>query len=360
MNTILREQCHFQKLGLLAKKIIVGSLAVLFLGVSSGCSIHISQYSDGKLTDYFHQSIPKLQQPIAATLSLEVVDYQTAASMKGTMVSDLGAREIFLLPSDVGKQVEDLLQLDREFSMKTTKAALNAIAKARVDARALHGFQKLPGVPVASASSNRYIEHHSKLSKEAYSKGDYLGGDIHNAAAANRITIDQSFDQAQATANLAFGMLGAMAAAGEAMIKNDFNDLRNWLVTSSGAIGPRASKDRHLSVFFLQFFDAERFKLDSRMRVAVLLVLIDESSVVDTVLEGSDLLTCVNECKLFSPKPTAKLIDHSAHSRDVQDQLWSKEGLDYLTSNGFDSMSGIYQYLLLQQGLRKLQTAKQK
>lgn len=102
------------------------------------------------------------------------------------------------------------------------------------------------------------------------------------------------------------------------MIKGDFDKLRNWLVTGSGAIGPEAPKDRHLSVFLLQFFDAQRFKLDSRMRVAVMLVSTDEGGIADTVPEGSDLLTCVNECKLFSPKPTAELVDRSKALRRLQ------------------------------------------
>jgi hypothetical protein len=156
---------------------------------------------------------------------------------------------------------------------------------------------------------------------------------------------------------VAFSVLGAMAAAGEAMIKADFNNLHNWLEFSSGAIGEKIDKERHLSVFFFQFFDAEKFKLDSRMRIAVMLVLTDEDGNVYTVLEGSDLLTCGGKCKLFTPKPTAKLMDYTTWSDDVKTQIATKEGLKYMNNNGFDTVSGIYQYLLLQHGMLKLQKA---
>lgn len=361
INTCQRDPCHSQKPDRLVKKVIFGIFVVFTLTMTSGCSFKMSRYSDGSLTNYFNQPIPKLKRPLAASLSLEVVNYQTAASMRGVVVSDLGGRgEIFYLPDDVGQQVEELLQLDREFSKDATIAALNAIAKARVHARRAHGYQTPPMAPVTGSGSGRYVEHHSELAREAYSKGDYLRGDIHNAAAANRIAIDQSFGQAQATANLAFGVLGAAAAAGEALYKSKFNNLRNWLRTNSGAIGPEASKNRHLSVFFFEFFDAEPFQLDSRMRVAVMLVLTDKSGIVGTVLEGSDVLNCEKDCNLFTPKPTAHLIDHTTHSEDVRNQLWSKEGVDYLMGNGFGPLGGIYQYLLLQQGLRRLEMAIQK
>ncbi len=337
------------------KKIIFAFTGLLILSIINGWSVKISRFSDGNLTEYFHQPIPKLHQPIATSLSLEVISYQTASNMKGMMVSDLGAREIYFLPKDVGKEVEELLQLDEEFSDEATINALNVIAIGRSKARALHGGKGLPEISAASSGSDQYVELQSQLAKEAYAKGDYLGGDIYNAAAANRLAINAAFGRTTASVNLAFGVLGAMAAAGEAMIKAKFNNLHNWLEFSSGAIGPGASENRNLSIFFFQFFDAERFKLDSRMRIAVLLVLTDEAGTTTSILEGSDLLTCGGKCKLFTPKPTAQLIDHTKWSDDVKKQLATKEGLKYMTTNGFDTLSGIYQYLLLQQGLLKLQ-----
>lgn len=337
------------------KKIIFAFTGLLILPIINGWSVKISRFSDGNLTEYFNQPIPKLQQPLATSLSLEVVTYQTAASMKGTIVSDLAFREIYFLPKDIGKEVEELLQLDEEFSDEATINALNVIAIGRSVARALHGSQSIPEISTSSASSNHYIEVQSQMAKEAYAKGDYLGGDIHNAAAANSIAINAAFGRTTASANLAFSVLGAMAAAGEAMIKASFNKTHSWLEFSSGAIGKKVDKERHLSVFLFQFFDAKKFNLDSRMRIAVMLVLTDEDGNVYTVLEGSDLLTCGGKCKLFTPKPTAKLIDITTWSADVKEQLGTKEGLKYLNSNGFDNLSGIYQYLLLQQGLLKLQ-----
>ncbi len=337
------------------KKIIFAFTGLLILSIINGWSVKISRFSDGNLTEYFHQPIPKLHQPIATSLSLEVISYQTASNMKGMMVSDLGAREIYFLPKDVGKEVEELLQLDEEFSDEATINALNVIAIGRSKARALHGLKSTPEIATSSVNSNHYIEVQSQMAKEAYAKGDYLSGDIHNAAAASSMIIAAAFGRTTASVNLTFSVLGAMAAVGEALIKASFNNIHNWLEFSSGAIGEKVDKERHLSVFLFQFFDAEKFKLDGRMRIAVMLVLTDEDGNVYTVLEGSDLLTCGGKCKLFTPKPTAKLIDITTWSEDVKEQLGTKEGLKYLNKNGFDNLSGIYQYLLLQQGLLKLQ-----
>ena len=91
-----------------------------------------------------------------------------------------------------------------------------------------------------------------------------------------------------------------------------------------------------------------------RNRVAIFLVLLDKNGKSTSILEGSDILVCEGECNLFQPKPTAKVFEKQAQSADVQQQLGTPEGFQYLTDNGFDGLSGIYQYLLLQHGLQKL------
>ena len=192
------------------------------------------------------------------------------------------------------------------------------------------------------------------MAKEAYRKGDYLGGDIHNSAAMNTLMIDQSFARAQASADMTFSLLNSMAAAGEALIKSKFIKLRNWIEFKSGAIGKRAPKGNHLSVIFLLFTDGKRFHIDSRNRVAVLTVLTNKKGISTSVLEGSDILNCVGECGLFKPKATAKLMDKTTSSADVQKLLRIPEGTQYLTDNGFDYLNGIYQYTLLRHGLQKL------
>jgi hypothetical protein len=152
-------------------------------------------------------------------------------------------------------------------------------------------------------------------------------------------------------------LAGASEVTGAAIIKSEFIKLRNWIESSSGAIGAQAPEGSHLSVSFLQFFDAQSFRLDSRNRVAVLMVLTRPKSNSISVLEGSDILTCGRECKLFKPKPTAKFIQDTDYSADVQKQLGTVEGTQYLIDNGFDFVSGLYQYILLQHGLQKLRKA---
>jgi hypothetical protein len=331
------------------------ALALTQLATSGCVNFNPTRYSDGPLTQYFGRPIPKLDKPIARTLSLEKVAYTTSVNMKAIMIGDLVAREIYVLPEEVGREVKQLLNLDNEFSEEATYAALNTIAKNRAKARSLRGNQPVPTPPATtSASTQAYIQRQEGMAREAYRKGDYLGGDIHNSAAQNAMMIDQSFGRAQASANLAFSIVGGLQAAGEGIIKSDFVKLRKWIESGSGAIGPQAPEGNHLSVFFLQFFDAESFQLDSRNRVAVFMVLTGPGGNSTSVLEGSDILTCGSECKLFKPKPTAKVIQAAGYSADVQKQLGTVEGRQYLIDNGFDFLSGLYQYLLLQHGLQKL------
>jgi len=306
------------------------SLIILFLliiqFVTSGCSINMTRFTDGPLTQYLKEPIPKLQKPIARTLSLEKVSYQTAGNHKGIMISDLVAREIYLLPEEVGREVGELLKLDDEFSEEATYTALNTIAKNRAKARSISGNNSGPtfsSTSVTSPYTQQYIHNNEIQANAAYKKGDYLKGDIHTSAAANAMTIDQSFQAAQTTVEVSFAVIGGLQALGEYFIKNDFINLRNWIEFKSGAIGDKAPEGNHLSVFFLQFFDAEAWQLDSRNRVAVLLVLTEGNGESTSVLEGSDILNCEDECNLFQPKPTAKLYEKTTQSTDVQKLYWT-------------------------------------
>jgi hypothetical protein len=332
-------------------------VTMILLTASSGCAFNVTRYTDGPLTQYLSQPIPKLNRPIARTVSLEKITYQTAGGMKATMISDLVNREIYILPAEVGIEVKKILDLDRQYSKKATYAALNVLAENRTKAR--HMWRKNnPNIAQSSVTSNsntsQYILNQESMAKDAYTRGDYLGGDIHNSAATNALMINQSFGQAQATVGAAFSLLNAAASAGEALIKEDFLELRKWFEVESGAIGVAAPEGSHLAVFCLQFFDAEAFQLDSRNRVVVYLVLTDKNGQSTSVLEGSDILNCEGECNLFQPKPTAKVFNQADHSPDVKARLWTPEGSRYLLDNGFDAVSGFYQYILVNHGLAKL------
>jgi len=332
-------------------------LFLIVLLLSSGCAINMTRYSDGPLTEYLKEPIPRLHKPIAQTLSLEKVTFLTSFGLKATMISDMVAREIYFMPEDVGRQVKAKLNLDKEYSKEATYQALNILARNRTEARHMLSGKTTQAATATNGSSawaESYVQRHESMAKQAYKKGDYLGGDIHNSAATNTMKINQSFGQAQAAVGAAFAVLNALAAAGEESIKSEFISLRNWIEFESGAIGEQAPKGSHLSLFFLRFFDAESFQLDSRNRVAVFMVLTDSSGKTISLLEGSDILNCEGECNLFRPKPTARVFEQQAHSADVQRQLWSPDGHEYLTANGFDALGGIYQYLLLQHGLQKL------
>lgn len=326
----------------------------------SACVINITRYTDGPVTEYLQQPLPELDEPIARTLSVEQVSYNTASSQKGTMIGDLVAREIFILPASVGNEVGALLEMDKEFSKAATRAALNRIAEGRSEARQAGTSNKL-GKPLTGNTSGRtqtYIQQHEERAREAYAQGDYLTGDINSSAASNAMRIDQAFSGAQATSDVMFSTLGAVSAAGQGMIKSEFNTLRNWIEKSSGAIGASAPEGTHLSVFLLSYFDAKSFQLDSRMRAAVYLVLTDKNGNT-SVLEGSDILNCEGECNLFQPKPTAKVFDQLAPSNEVQRLLSTPDGLRSLEARGFEGPVGPYQFVLLKHGLAKLATLRQ-
>lgn len=330
------------------------------LVLTSGC-FNVTRYTDGPLTQYLAEPIPKLAQPLARTMSLEKIMFQTASSFKGQLISDMVAQEIYLIPAEVGHEVKATLNLDQAYSKEATYQGLNILAKNKAKARHIWSGktnQAASPMNTVAPSTEAYIQRQSSMAKEAYKKGDYLGGDIHTTAAISSLQGKHAAERTQAMVGTSFAALNAMAAAGEGLIKSEFIDLRNWIMRESGAIGNEAPEGRHLSVFFLQFFDAESFQLDSRNRVAVFLVLTDKNGMSTSVLEGSDILNCEGECNLFQPKPTAKILKVEAHSTEVRKQLWTPDGLEYLNDNGFDNLSGIYQYLLVQHGLQKL-SAKQ-
>lgn len=79
---------------------------VLLLLVISGCSFNVTRYTDGPLTQYLTEPVPTLNKPIARTLSVEKIMYNTAGSMKAIMISDLVTREIYLMPDEVGIEVK--------------------------------------------------------------------------------------------------------------------------------------------------------------------------------------------------------------------------------------------------------------
>ena len=110
---------------------------VLALSVTAGCSLKITRYTDGPITQYLAQPIPKTNRPIARTLSLEKVIYNTAGGSRATMISDLVAREVYILPENVGREVKGLLKLDDAFSKKATYTALNTIARNRAPAQVM-------------------------------------------------------------------------------------------------------------------------------------------------------------------------------------------------------------------------------
>jgi len=333
-------------------------MTVLLSVLSSGCAINPVSYSDGKLTDYFHQPIPKLRQPLAATLSFESATFYTPAGMRGSFHTNLSPGNNYTLPDAVGKQVNALLQLERGYSEETTIAALNAIAKTWAETRTENTPRSFTTASVGSVDSSQFVERQSQMASEAYSKGDYLTGNTHVSAMEGSIAFQRGVAAGSAVLNSTVSMLSAMAAAGATMQTDNFNRLHSWLLTESGAIGPGVSASRHLDVFFFRFLDGKAFSTDSRMRVAVMLVLLDEGSIVDRVMEGSDVLTCNNECTRLRPKPASRKMDKSKDSTDVQNELWAKEGLNNLIGNGFDMVGGLYQYLLLQQGLQKLSKAE--
>ena len=338
------------------------AIAILLIQLSiSACSFNYTRYTDGPLTQYVEEPLPELDRPLARSLNVEKVQYNTAGNMKGIMIGDLVAREIYILPKEVGHEVDALLRMENEYSGEATLAALNTLAKRRTEARHMWSGNtaQTPSRDGLSSTTEGYIEDMEDRAREAYDKGDYLRGDIYTGAAMNAITIDSGFAGAQATADFGFSVINAGQKAGEAFIKNDFNKLRDWIEKDSGVISPAAAEGTNLSVFVLRYLDAKSFQFDGRVRLAVYLVLTDEFGVSTSVLEGSDILFCKDECNLFKPKPTAKIFEKATQSGDIQNLFWTPEGTKDANAKGFDHID-IYQYVLILHGLKKLIAATDK
>ena len=244
------------------------AIAIILIQLSvSACSLNYSRYSDGPLTQYLEQPLPQLDRPLARTLSVEWVQYNTAGGSKGIMIGDMVGREVYILPKEVGREVDALLRMDDEFSSEATLAALNTLAKRRTEARHMWSGDtaQMPSTDSLSSATAIYVEQMEDRAKDYYDDGNYLMGDIYTGGAMNAITIDGAFGRAQATADLGFAVLNAGRKAGEAFIKNDFNKLRDWIEKDSGVISSNAAEGTHLSVFLLRYLDAKSFKFDGRI-----------------------------------------------------------------------------------------------
>jgi hypothetical protein len=322
-------------------------------GLLLGCSF--TRYADGPINDQLQQPLPELRQPLARTFGTEVVSYNTAGGLKAIDIGDLTGREMYVLPADLGRKVDDALSLDDGFDEASTAKALNLIFAQKVAARRDAGIELAPPpTDRLNPTSAQYVERHHARAKEYYAHRDYLRGNVHMGAAMNVASIDASFAAAQSTAQTSFAIFGAAAALGEAIVESEFEQLRAWISEESGAVGPAAPAGTHLSVFVLEFFDAKWGGVESRQRVAahVMLTRADGSSVES--LQGSDLMLCSNECDVFPLNPRAKPFDLSTSPPDVRKLYGSPEGLEYMNERGFDNATGIYAYLLLKHGLKVL------
>ncbi|MEM7365425.1 MAG: hypothetical protein AAF525_15495 [Pseudomonadota bacterium] len=322
----------------------------------TGCGISITRYSEGPLTEYLSSPLPVIEHPIAQSVSLETIDYNTAAGLKGMMISDLVAAETYVLPKSTGRESREALALDEPISEESILKALNIIARDRAKARSAMGLGKLGDVTTVQNdnSVNQYVEQQQQAAEEAWEKGDYLQGNIHSSAASNSLLIQQSAARTQAAAGLMFATLDAMAAAGEVLRTTEYLNLRNWLITQSGAISPDADDGNHLSVFLLRFFDAQKFKLDSRSRIVVYAVLTDAQGVQYPVLEASDFMVCQNECDQYGLRSTTTPMAFDGHHPDIQDRFFTPEGGKALDRSGFAFHIGYFDSLLLLHALEKL------
>jgi hypothetical protein len=203
-----------------------------------------------------------------------------------------------ILSEKVGYQIARLLEMDREYSQRATLAALALLS-----------------------------EHDGRLRNSVSTNVNNMGGG---------------------------GALVAAGQAGVALVSAQYGQLRGWIETRSGAIGPEAPRGSRLKVVMLRFFDSKPFRADSRVRVATLMILEDARGGSSFILEGSDVQVCFNSCDLFPRKPSAKPLDHSRASPEVLDEVLGSGGLEARKADGFDNIGGIYQYVLLHHGLTRL------
>ena len=270
--------------------------ALVAIAAMSGCSFAVSRHVDGPLAGYLEEPLPRLAAPLARELSFEWVSFNTAGGYSALVVSDRTNREVKILSEKVGYRIAQLLEMDRPYSHQATLAALGLLAE--------HGGRS----PVSS-------------------NVDRMGGG---------------------------GALVAAGQAGVAATSAQYSQLRRWIESKSGAIGPGAPAGSRLTVVMLRFFDSRKFKLDSRVRVAVLMVLESAGRRSLSILEGSDVQTCINDCDLFPLKPTSERIDLRAASTDIRQEVLGIEGVKAREAEGFDGVAGIYHYVLLHHGLAGL------
>lgn len=344
---------------------MVSRLSVMILAFTFyGCCglVNLTTYCNGELADYLYQPIPKIGQPLASTLSLEIYSYNTASSMGGNAQNEYSGGAVYWLPELVGENVEEVLRLDEQYSEGSTIAALNVIAKTRVD---LLDEIDIPYVDTPNRVSQKYTEGikvQLRLADEASRKGEYSKAEIHRTAATTRMSFqltqmesDQAFARTEALRNFLFATMSAVQAIALESAKKDYERLNDWLIDSSGVIGPGISEDRHLRVIMFYFFDSSKSSLDSRERVAVMLSLIDMDGKVSTVLEGSDMINCVNKCNLFKPKPASTEVNYDLWNIEVKNLNGSYEGTNILKERGFNFVTGgLYQYILLHHALQRL------
>lgn len=280
-----------------AMRIRVGSLVwVAVLAALGGCSFTFSRYVDGPLAGYIEQPLPKLRGPIARELSFEWVRFNTAGGYSGLVVNDRAIPKVRTLSDKVGYRIAQLLEMNREYSDRATAEALAL-----------------------------FNEHGGRLGAAA--PPEHLRGG---------------------------GALQTLQVAGLALISADYDSLRRWIETRSGAIGRGAPPGSRLRIVMLQFMDGQPFRLDSRTRVASLMILERDGERSIAVLEGSDVQICINSCDLFPRKPTSSLLDARRASPEVREKVLFPDGLKARNAEGFDNVAGVYQYILLHHGLSRL------
>jgi len=322
----------------------------------------IKYYSEGPTTEYLSQPLPKLTKPIAQSLSLTTINVYNGIDNRCNYISDKTGGKLVILPG-LEKELKATLHLERQYSDKTVMAAINVVSK-KIYELSASGTTKDSVAPAALntqgkiASNENYIKGQEDMAKRAASKGDYLSANIHQGAAMNSIAINQSFERAQAGANLGASITNLLFSfdANDAKKSNEnvYQGKYIWIEKQSGAIGAQASADYHLDVYLFKFVGWDGDINEYRARNAVYLALSNKSGIVKTVMEGADMLICKNNCSGQKLRSNSVLVDNKMLSNDVRNYYFPAPGWETLQNTGFLAFPGFSQFVLLHHALEKL------
>lgn len=337
-------------------------LAALFVIASQSTACGMLRGADrrtqGSFTAYATQPIPEVTQPIARTMSIDVISVNSASEVKFYGHSTGGVTVTFA--GDVLTRIGGVMTLNLPLKDDNVLETLEIVLREWFEGQGRAGVRHTRAKDAKGLSSvdQGLVEQQEQRAAQARASGDYASAQLHTNAALGHLETAHALDRQASAAKVAVAVMNmnsALVDVGNKMRRESLTAMSAWMEGPSGAVGPAGPEGTHLSVYLVHYVAATAFKLDTRSRYFVYLALSRPEQAPIQVVEGSDLFVCFDECEGFTPPPEAVPFARETSSADVAAIYFEQEGMKAtIQDNGFGVSGGPYHYLLLKHGLAHL------